>query len=55
MEVFCTPVELHGRDESDQTIVMIAVQVTYKNMMDLVDIDLVPEQRVLRIFTAIQQ
>jgi hypothetical protein len=55
MKIINSSLEVHGKDEPHQAEIMIAVQVTYENMVDTVKIDLQAHELHLRSFTAVNK
>ena len=55
VQIIRPPLQVHGRDQSHQAEIMIAVQVGDKNMIDPVKFNLVPVHLNERTFSAIYQ
>lgn len=55
VQIGFTPEQVHRKNQSHQPEVMIAMQVTDENVIDLLLAELVPPQLVLTSFAAVDQ
>lgn len=55
VQIGFTPEQVHGKNQSHQSEVVIAMQVTDENVIDLLLAELVPPQLVLTSFAAVDQ
>jgi hypothetical protein len=55
MKVICSAQQVHGKDQSHQPQVMVAMQMTYKNMIDPVQVRLETHELYLRAFATIDK